>query len=288
VKISHRRRTTLADLTPHISTNEEINLWHFLYFMCTTGSKTDWTAFFTHWHYSAKQYAHAGSSAIRPKTMQQLQRYHDLVVKAKLSQTHAGVGMPLQAGQQQQQQQQHYQYAGGIDSTAAAAAAAAGSGMFGGGFDFSQLPHFPQPQMFMGGSMAGMQYMPGSMAGLYGIHAASMGPAAAAAAGGGGYGGLWGNQSSGAGYDPMAAAAARANWAAGRQQRGQPKQQTTRQHRKHRCNKCWRELAGHKGEHKNGKNDWGQGLRCSGNCATCNRPMADHRDDPCPAPADQQ
>jgi hypothetical protein len=78
-------------------------------------------------------------------------------------------------------------------------------------------------------------------------------------------------------------AAKRAAWAASKAQRAQPAK-PTRQHRKHRCNKCWNELAGGSKLHKNGKDDWAQGLRCPGICGYCLQPMATHHGDPCPDP----
>jgi hypothetical protein len=321
-----QRRVTLADLTPNISTPEEDVLWHNLYSMHTHGSKTNWTAFCAEWNKVATLHKQSGSQAIKHKHVQQLRKYHDKMVKEARSQTHAFTGLHLQAGQPQQQQsqqplfqqqqaaegraaagveqqpyqeqqQQQYQHAG-LESTAAAAAAAgaaaaaAGSGLFTGGLDPSQL--YNQQQLFMG--VAGMPYMPaGGAAGLYGMPAPAMTAAPHVGFGGGlaGHGFPVGGFHPAAAvygpaagvYDPATAAAKRAAWAESRSQRGQPVK-TPRQHRKHRCNKCWRELAGESKQHKNGKDDWAKGLRCPGNCAKCGNPMTQHAD-PCPAPEQQ-
>jgi hypothetical protein len=305
---------------------EEDALWHYLYSMHTHGSKTNWTAFCAEWNQHATLHKQRGSQVIKHKQVQQLQKYHDKVVKEARSQMHAVTGLSLQAGQQQQQQSQHamqqqaaggsaaagmeqqpyqqqQQHHAGLDSTAAAAAAAgaaaaaAGSGLYAGGFDTSQL--YSQQQLFMGAAV--MPDMPaGGAAGFYGMPAAAMTAAAPHA------GFAWGMAGQGfplggfnpaaavydpgaaaygpaAAYDPTAVAAKRAAWAASRLQRGQPVK-APRQHRKHRCNKCWRELAGGSKQHKNGKDDWAQGLRCPGNCAKCGQPMVEHREEPCPAP----
>lgn len=299
---------TVADLTPNIQTPEEEALWDNLYYMHTWGSRTNWAAFCAEWNQHATMHKHAGSAAIKHKQVHQLQRYHDKLVKETLSQTHALAGMPMQAGESQQpqqqppqeqqqtgtgtaaaaagqqysyQQQQHHQHAAGFDATAAAAAAAAGSGMYAGGFDYSQTYH-QQQQMYPG--VHGMPYMAaGSAAGLYGMSGPPMGAAAAA----GGFGGGLGSQAFGfQSFDPAAVEArqrARDSWLLKRHQRPQPVSQPPRSHRPHRCNKCWRPLAGEKGQHKNGKEDWANGLRCEGHCAKCSHPMQQHTQ-PCPDP----
>jgi len=297
----HRRRMTVADLTPNIQTPEEEALWDNLYFMHTRGSRTNWAAFCAEWSQQATMHKHAGSAAIKHKQVHQLQRYHDKMVKETLSQTHALAGMPMQAGQPQQpqqqqqagtgsaaadagqqysyQQQQHHQHAAGFDATAAAAAAA-GSGMYAGGFDYSQMIH--QQQMYTG--VHGMPYMAaGSTAGLYGMSGPPMGAAAAA----GGFVGGLGSQAFGfQSFDPAAVEARQRALEAYRlkkQQRPQPVSQPPRVHRPHRCNKCWRPLAGGSKQHKNGKDDWAKGERCEGDCANCHKPMRQH-DQPCPDP----
>jgi hypothetical protein len=130
-----------------------------------------------------------------------------------------------------------------------------------------------QQQMFMGGGMAGTPYMtPGNVAGMYGMPATPLGAAAA-----GGFGAGWGNQSSGlGGYDPQAAAARRAAWAATRGQRSQPSQ-PSRQHKPHRCHNCWQPLKGQTKLHEKGLTSWEHGGRCRTSCAACGKPMADHQ-----------
>jgi hypothetical protein len=282
---------TLADLTPSISTTEEQDLFDVLYHMHTANSRTNWEAFCAEWNGIASQHKRMGSVSIKHKTITKLKRYHDKVAKEARAQTSVAIGLPLQAGQpqqqpQQQQQQafplqQQYQYR--YDSTAAAAAAvgaataaAAGSGLFGGGLDPSML--FMPQQPFTG--MLGMPYMPAP--GQYDMPMPSM-AAAAAAGGGGGFGVGLGTQGQPFGaFDPAAAmynaagaAAKRAAWVASRPQRQQPPK-STRKHKKHRCNNCWRELAGQSREHKNGKDDWDKGLRCPGDCANCGSAMSEH------------
>jgi hypothetical protein len=113
----------------------------------------------------------------------------------------------------------------------------------------------------------------GSAVGLGGLYDA----AAAAAAAGGTLGVGQGP------YHPAAAAAKRSQWAANKAQRQAPPK-PTRTHKRHRCNKCWNLLSGNSKAHKNGKEEWGQGLRCPGNCAACDKPMAEHEAPCVPTP----
>jgi hypothetical protein len=78
----------------------------------------------------------------------------------------------------------------------------------------------------------------------------------------------------------------RSQWAASRGERQAPQKQA-RTHKRHRCNKCWHPLAGNSKAHKNGKEDWGQGLRCPGECVACGQPMIAH-EVPCADPEAKQ
>jgi hypothetical protein len=290
---SHARRVTLADLTPGISTPQEHALWQHLYCMHTIGTRTQWNAFTAEWNGIADIHAQGGSKAIMHKRVDQLQKYQHKQVRDILSQTHAPAGPFTQAGQPPppQQPQQQTTAGGGLDSTAAAAAAAAaGAAAAMAGSGYPGVSHYYpyqqplHPSMLVPGAGQFVHSMFEPLMGAAPVNAVGLGGMYDAAAAAAAAGGTWGV---GQGpYDPVAAAAKRSNWAASKGQRQAPPKQP-RTHKPHRCNKCWHPLSGNSKAHKNGKEAWGQGLRCPGNCAACNQPMTGHTV-PCPDPEAKQ